>query len=172
VYAIVEAPRGLPPGALVAGVTLSVAPWRRDSGSPLTGRKTLAYLDCLLARREARASGHHDAVLVDGAGRPVECAASNLFWVLGGTLCTPALDSGALPGVMRELVLEQAPTLGMACEQRCYTWDELGRADEVMVTNALAGVLGVRGVEGHVELAAPGPMTERLAEWIGELAGS
>jgi len=48
---------------------------RRNAGSPASRHKTLAYLDNVLARREARAAGADEAVMLNTDGH-VACAAA------------------------------------------------------------------------------------------------
>ena len=54
--------------------TLIVAQTRRNEGSPASRLKTLAYLDNVLARAEARVAGADEAVMLNNAGH-IACAA-------------------------------------------------------------------------------------------------
>ena len=57
---------------------------------------------------------------------------------LDGRWYTPPLSSGLLPGVMRAALLADP---AWAAEERCITRDDLARAEEIVVCNALRGVL-------------------------------
>lgn len=64
-----------------------------------------------------------------------------MFLKLAGRWCTPPVADGALPGVMRGLVLEDPAWRAV---ERSLTRDDLDRAEAVMVCNALRGVLPAR----------------------------
>jgi branched-subunit amino acid aminotransferase/4-amino-4-deoxychorismate lyase len=52
-------------------------------------------------------------------------------------------------GVLRGIVLREAPRLGIGCELRNLTLEDLTSADEVFVTNARVGVVPVTRVGEH-----------------------
>ena len=61
---------------------LALAAIRRNETSPdLAGYKTLAYLDNVLARRDALAAGADEALMLNGQGEIAGCAAASLFWI-------------------------------------------------------------------------------------------
>ena len=102
---LVAAANGAPPGhALDAVVAQST---RRNEFSPLSAIKSLNYGDSLLARQEAVDRGADEAVLLNTAGRLCECAAANLVALRDGRLLTPPVADGALPGIMRGLLIER-----------------------------------------------------------------
>ncbi len=66
---------------------------------------------------------------------------------------------------MREVVLRLAQKLGIHVEIGDYTLDDLARADECFLTNAVRGIRPVGCVVG-VNDFRPGEMTARLREAI------
>ncbi len=70
---------------------------RRNEFSPLSGIKSLNYLDNILARQEAQRAGCDDALLLNTLGRLAESTIANLFVQRDGQLLTPPLSEGALP---------------------------------------------------------------------------
>jgi len=135
---------------------------RRNEGSPASRLKTLAYLDNVLARQEARAHGADEAVMLNGRGQVACAGAANIFWVREGRLFTPGLDCGVLAGVMRARVMAAAAGLGIAVAEVAAGVDDLARAEAVFLTNSLIGVRPVGSV-GAVDYR-PSPLAERLAE--------
>jgi branched-subunit amino acid aminotransferase/4-amino-4-deoxychorismate lyase len=118
------------------------------------------------ALAEARAAGWDEVLLADGQDRLVEGAVSNVFCVLGGRLRTPDLGSGPLPGLARARVLELAAGRGIPAEETPVGLAELDAADEVFLTNALAGPVPLSRIGGR-ELPAPGPVASVLrAAWL------
>jgi branched-chain amino acid aminotransferase len=125
------------------------------------GVKSLAYLEHLVARELAAVAGADDAVRLDPAGNVVECATSNLFLVEHGTVATPPLSTGALPGVVRARVLAACRRLGVPAAERTISLAELRAADEIFVTSSLRGVVPVTRLDGAARPA--GPLTAQLA---------
>ena len=144
---------------------LAVSSVRRNAGSPTSRHKTLAYLDNVLARREAREAGADEAVMLNSAGEVACAAAANLFWTQGDRLFTPALACGALAGIVRAAVLGAAPTLGLAVEEGAYAEAAMRDADAVFVTNSLIGVRAVvhRGSDGGALVSALADAVEALS---------
>ncbi len=104
----------------------------------------------------ARAQGADMAVLVDRDGRVFDAATANVWVVIGGRLLTPPTPP-AVDGVGRGVVLDAAYSLGIeVAEVPNLLPADLADADEVFVSNALAGVVPVRG--------RGGPVTGALAE--------
>jgi len=128
---------------------LAVSSVRRNAGSPASRLKALAYLDNVLARREALAAGADEALMLNGAGEVACAAAANIFWVREGRLFTPALDCGVLAGVMRAAVLEIAGRMGIAAAEVRAPLDAMAAADEIFLTNSLVGVRPVAALDGR-----------------------
>ena len=103
----------------------------------------------LQAVRTARASGWDDAVLLDPAGQVVETGVSNLFFVNHGCLCTPGLETGPLPGIMRGRVLALAEERGMTAKEGHHTLADLQQASEIWVSNSLLGLRPVTDLSGQ-----------------------
>ena len=57
------------------------------------------------------------------------------------------LDRCGVAGVMRRWVLEQAKDLGLRPLEGRLRWEEFGEAEEVFMTNAVAGVVSVGVVQ-------------------------
>jgi branched-chain amino acid aminotransferase len=145
-------PPPVPVRAIIAFTT------RRNEFSPTARIKSLSYLDNVIARREAAGYGADDALLLNTQGRLAESTISNLFLLIHGELLTPPVDDGALPGVVRADIITR-----FRGREQSLTPDDLGRAEEAFLTNAL-------GVRPLIEVAhqpigdgAPGLITQMLA---------
>ena len=136
---------------------------RVSDGTDAAGAKIGNYLVSVLAMREAKAVGAAEALIVDGAGRVVEGATSNVFFVTRGTLVTPPEEMGILPGITRATLLEVATTLGVPVEFRAPLVQDLARLDEVFITSSIRELLAVVRVDGvAVGDGAPGPLFVKL----------
>ena len=116
----------------------------------LVGPDTLPETDALAAHkttrrqhydagvRAAEAVGAFDTLFFSRAGRLVEGGRSNVFLRLDGRWWTPPLSDGALPGVMRGVLLADP---AWDARERTLTRADLARAEGLVVCNALRGVL-------------------------------
>lgn len=142
---------------------LRIASWPVNHRSPLSGIKSTSYLGNLLARREAVASGADEALLLNTDGVVAECAMANIFVVRAdGSIVTPCIEDGALPGVMRAEVLRLAAALGLPISVATITRDDLALAAEVFATNAIQQIVPVSAIEGVWSGTSPGPTTSQL----------
>jgi branched-chain amino acid aminotransferase len=139
-------------------LSLAIVDWPMAAHG--AGHKTLAYLDPLIARELARAAGADEAVRLDAKGHVVEGATCNLFVVDGGSVATPRLDEGALPGIVRQRVLEACARENITASERLVSLRELRGADEIFVTSSLRGVVAVTRLDGVARPA--GPITQVL----------
>jgi branched-chain amino acid aminotransferase len=137
---------------------------RRNESSPLSRVKCLSYADNVLARLEARRRGADEAILLNTSGEVCCASAANLFVLNGGTLITPPVESGALPGVTRRCLLELAGARGLTVREAPVLSEDLWAADEAFLTNTVVGVIGLASVEGRpVGSGGLGGVTRLLA---------
>ncbi len=156
------APAPAPSGS----AALMLASLRRNEGSPASRLKSLAYLDNVLARREAKAVGADEAVMLNIAGEIACAAAANLFWIKDGRLFTPALDCGVLDGIARAVVLEAAAQAQTTAVEVRAGPEALAAAEAIFVTNSLIGVRPVRRLDDRD--LAPHALVDRLAKAVSE----
>ena len=159
-----------PPELHRRGMAAVVSAVRRNETSPLARVKSLNCLDNLLAREEARRSGAGEALLLNTREFIAEGAASNVFLVRNGTLVTPGVEAGALPGITRQAVLELAGEEGIEVVETSLALAELAGAGEAFLTNSVMEVMPLVSVDGRpVGPGSPGPLTERLARRYRDL---
>ena len=137
---------------------------RRNEQSPTSRLKSLAYLDNVLARTEARAAGADEAVMRNTRGDIACAAAANIFWVKDARLFTPALDCGVLAGVQRARVLDWARRSGTPAQETVAGPEALGQAEAIFLTNALIGGRPVAVADRRT--FQPHRLVERLAAEI------
>jgi branched-chain amino acid aminotransferase len=116
---------------------------RRNEASPLSRIKSLNYLDSVLARQEAARRGADDALLLNSRHAIAEATAANVFVRLGGRLVTPPVSDGALPGVMRAVLIERCGAV-----ERTLFPPDLQAADGAFLSNSL-GLRPVSTLEGR-----------------------
>ncbi len=127
--------------------------------------KSCNLLNNLLAHLEAQDAGARETILLNTRGFLSEGSHTNVFFVKGGIVRTPATSCGILSGITREVTLEVAEREGVRCEQGEYPREQLENADEAFITSTLQEILPVTKLDGHaVGDGKPGPVTRRLHE--------
>lgn len=125
------------------GLSLAVSPYRVSTFSPLTGIKSLNYLDHMLSKEEARSRDFEEAVVLNERGEIVSATTANIFWAKNGTVHTPSLATGALAGITRECVIDIAGKHFIPLVEGVYEMADLVDADEIFLTSAGIGVAPV-----------------------------
>ncbi|MER5863648.1 aminodeoxychorismate lyase [Kitasatospora sp. NPDC002040] len=139
-------------------------PWRRNEHSAVAGLKTTSYAENVVALAAAHRVGASEAVFANTAGQLCEGTGSNIFVVLGGRLLTPALASGCLAGITRQLVVEWT-----GAEEADLPFAVLADAEEVFLTSTLRDVQSVTRIDDRT-LAGPGPVTLKAMAQFAERA--
>ncbi len=134
---------------------LGVSPFAVNSASPLAGIKSCNYLENLLAAEEARGRGLSEAVRLNESGEVVSGAMSNIFWLREGELFTPSLQTGCLPGTVRELIIEK-----LECREVVAGIGELESAEAIFITSSGIGIRPVAEFAGRRLAAANHPVLE------------
>ena len=93
------------------------------------------------AWRLAEAHGAFDMLFFNERGELTEGGRSNVFVKLDGRWWTPPLSAGLLPGVMRQVLLDDP---AMQANERTLTQADLMRAEALVICNALRGALPAR----------------------------
>ena len=152
----------------VGPTKLAVQEQGRHAAHPLTGTKTISWLNNVWMVEQAHQRGFEDVILLNERGEVAECTAANVYCVRSGQVATPPLSSGCLAGVSREILLEISAQAGMAITERTLTLNELYGADEVFISSTTRQVQPVSQIEQHVFKQAPGPLTERYAKLFAD----
>jgi branched-subunit amino acid aminotransferase/4-amino-4-deoxychorismate lyase len=117
---------------------------------PLARYKTTSRLAYSLAREEVRAAAADEALLCAEGGEVLEGAVSNVFAVTRGTIATPPLSRGILPGIVRAWVLATCETLGLTVREAVLQREALLEADEIFLTNSVQEVVPVSRIGDRV----------------------
>ena len=160
---ITKALEGYPERYYLRGVSAQISEVRQNEFSPLSGMKTLFFLPYMLARSRARDQGFDDAILLNTEGNVAEGATSNIFLVNNGTISTPSLDSGILPGITRGVIIKIAKSLNIKVKERRIYSKELIRSDEVFLTSSITQILPVVKIgRFRIGNGKPGNVTKLL----------
>ncbi|MEW6662221.1 MAG: aminotransferase class IV [Bacillota bacterium] len=154
------------------GYTAVFSPLRRNQTSPLVYHKTLNYMENLLALEEARRAGAREVLFLNTNLHLTEGAVSNLFFVQGRILHTPAVTCGLLAGIARQTVIDLASARGYPVMLGEYVLENLLAADEAFLTNSLMEVMPLVKVnETLINHGKPGPVARELLGHYRTLTG-
>jgi branched-chain amino acid aminotransferase len=142
-------------------MTAHIATIRRNEHSPLSRLKSLAYLDNVLALREAASAGCDEALMLNTAGRLAGGCRSNLFLVLKGRLVTPPVSEGVLAGIARQTIVDIAAAAGIPVSEAPLALADVEQASEALICNSLLEVQALSRISKKA--FAPGPMGAELA---------
>jgi len=138
----------LPHEKYESGFKAALSSLRLDSQSPLSRLKSTCYMENIFALMEARAAGCDEAILLNERGYLAEGSTANIFLVSKGELITPSLESGVLPGITREAVLEIARALNIKTAEREVKLKELTTAEEAFITNSILELMPLTCFDG------------------------
>jgi len=129
---------------LPAEIAVVTLPFTRNERSPLKGLKCSSYAENLVALPWVRERGAGEGIFFNNCGHLCEACTANVFVKIDGQWLTPSLDSGCLPGVMREIVLEKNPCIGESDISR----EDFHHAESMFLTSAIRGMLPVSTCDG------------------------
>jgi branched-chain amino acid aminotransferase len=142
------------------GYSAIISTYRRNSRSPLSHIKSTSYLENFLARQEATAAGADEVLLLNETGFLAEGSRTNIFLLSSQTLLTPSLESGVLPGITREVVLELAKSMGLTTVVKSVELGELLTAGEAFLTSSTLEIMPLTRLDNKpVGKGKPGQVT-------------
>jgi branched-chain amino acid aminotransferase len=150
--------------ALANGMRACVSSFTRHhvNVSMTRGKISGYYVNSILAKREAKANGYDEAILLDPEGYVSEGTGENIFVVRKGRIKTTPLTS-ILEGITRNAVIELAREQGVGVVEERFTRDEMYIADEVFVTGTAAELTPVREIDNRrIGTGKPGTITLAL----------
>jgi branched-chain amino acid aminotransferase len=153
------------------GIRVRISSWRRIHQSSFipVAKGTGQYLNSVLAKQEALASGYDEALLLNMEGNVSEGSGENIFLVRDGSAFTPPVSAGILDGITRASVIELLRSEGIGVSEYNLTRGDLYNADELFLTGTAAEVTPIRQVDDRtVGPGEPGPVTRRAQELFSQ----
>jgi branched-chain amino acid aminotransferase len=149
---------------LKSGIRVKVSSYNRfHVNNIMTKAKACGhYVNSVLAKREVKALGYDEAVMLDTEGYVSEASGENIFIVRNGVLKTTPLTS-VLEGITRDAVIRIAEDKGIRVKEERFTRDELYIAEEAFFTGTAAEVTPIREVDGRrIGEGRPGDVTRSI----------
>ncbi len=123
---------------------------KRNENSPSYKIKSISYLDNILAKKEAFSKGFDEAFLLNSKQNVAEGTISNIFIFKNNEIYTPPIISGVLPGVTRNIILNELSLSSVKIMEKNISVDELIDADEVFITNSLFGAMPISKLDNKI----------------------
>lgn len=153
-----------------AGARLKISSFVRPHvNSAMTkGKISGQYVNSVMAKREAIASGFDEALLLDPEGYLTEGSGENIFIISNGEIKTTPLNS-ILNGITRRTIIDYFRHKGYSVQEARFTRDELWCADEVFLTGTAAEITPIREIDFRPigrgdHLGKTGPITQELKQ--------
>jgi branched-chain amino acid aminotransferase len=160
------------PKRVFAPVRVAPTAIRRNETSPSSRHKTLAYLDAVMAAREAAAAGADEALFLNTQGRLACAAAGNVFILSGDALKTPAVAEGAMPGTVRGWILANAARAGLSAAEAEIAPEEVRAADAAFVTGSLRLIAPATGIAAAGSATPPPAVTKLMTLLVEDLTAA
>ncbi len=123
-------------------IRLCVSPYGRHSSDPICRHKTTSYLFNILVKRDALRRGYFDALVLNERSHVCETSSSNLIFVKGSRLYTPARENGLLWGTTLSAVADRM-------EIKEENIKDFTQYDCAFAVNSIVGCVPVEGIENH-----------------------
>ncbi|MEH7304880.1 aminodeoxychorismate lyase [Neobacillus drentensis] len=135
---------------------------KRNSPEGSERLKSHHYLNNILAKREIGNAANIEGIFLNEEGYLAEGIVSNIFWVKGSVLYTPAVHTGILNGITRQFIIELANKNHLRIEEGLYTIDHALDADEMFVTNSIQEIVPITIFEGKLLPGKRGQVVQHL----------
>ncbi len=170
-----EMPKYFGEEALMKGLKLTFAPWKRPSPEtePVHAKAAGLYMICTLSKNKVMDEGFDDALMLDYRGYIAEATGANFFMVMDGELHTPTPDC-FLDGITRRTVIELAKKRGINVVERHIQPEELAKASQAFLTGSAAEVTPIGSIEcelGNFEFKV-GDITRQMMQDYSDLVRS
>jgi branched-subunit amino acid aminotransferase/4-amino-4-deoxychorismate lyase len=125
------------------------------------GWKTGNYWQNIDALAAARRTGCDDALLFNPAGMLVSASMANVFLRIDGTWTTPALETGARDGVVREWTLAM-----LDASESIHSPDALACCTSAFLTNSRMGIRTIAELDGRPLIDASAEIQQRYFDEV------
>lgn len=146
------------------GIRVRISSWRRISGQSFIpiAKGSGQYLNSVLAKQEAVATGYDEALMLNADGNVSEGSGENLFLVRDDVVYTPPVSAGILDGITRASVIALLNAEGVEIREANLTRGDLYAAEELFLTGTAAEVTPIREVDDRrIGSGKPGPVTRQ-----------
>ncbi len=133
------------------GVNVCISDWQRISPKSFKpfAKGVGGYMNSTLAKIDAVKEGFDDAIMLSDNGTVAEGSGQNIFIYKNDQLLTPSIDTGALGGITRKMVIEIANYLDIPVVEQDLSPADLIASDEIFFTGTATEIVGVVSVDSN-----------------------
>ncbi len=154
------------------GITVKTSSFTRHGVNTSMTRAKIcgAYVNSILAKKEAVENGYDEALMLDSSGFVCEASGENLFIFKNNIFFTPPKIS-ILPGITRDTVIEIIREEGFEVREYPLTRDDIYIADEAFFTGTAAEITPIREVDRRkIGEGRAGKLTKKFQKLFFEYA--
>ena len=133
------------------GVNVCISDWQRISPKSFKpfAKGVGGYMNSTLAKIDAVKEGFDDAIMLSDNGTVAEGCGKNIFIYKNDQLLTPSIETGALGGITRKMVIEIANYLDIPVVEQDLSPADLIASDEIFFTGTATEIVGVVSVDSN-----------------------
>ena len=133
------------------GVNVCISDWQRISPKSFKpfAKGVGGYMNSTLAKIDAVKEGFDDAIMLSDNGTVAEGSGQNIFIYKNDQLLTPSIETGALGGITRKMVIEIANYLDIPVVEQDFSPADLIASDEIFFTGTATEIVGVVSVDSN-----------------------
>tara|TARA_B100000497_G_scaffold10454_1_gene11704 strand:+ start:2511 stop:3425 length:915 start_codon:yes stop_codon:yes gene_type:complete len=133
------------------GVNVCISDWQRISPKSFKpfAKGVGGYMNSTLAKIDAVKEGFDDAIMLSDNGTVAEGSGQNIFIYKNDQLLTPSIETGALGGITRKMVIEIANSLDIPVVEQDLSPADLIASDEIFFTGTATEIVGVVSVDSN-----------------------
>ena len=145
------------------GLIVDVYDGVRKSCDSFSSIKSNNYLPYAMGALHAKQNQLNECLILNTYERICDATIANVFLVNGESIFTPPLAEGCIEGVMRRHLLNTLPQKGYTVEEKKLTIDDVMKADELFLTNAISGLRWVKEFRGK---NYKNTVAQAIASWL------
>ena len=133
------------------GVNVCISDWQRISPKSFKpfAKGVGGYMNSTLAKIDAVKEGFDDAIMLSDIGTVAEGSGQNIFIYKNDQHLTPSIETGALGGITRKMVIEIANYLDIPVVEQDLSPADLIASDEIFFTGTATEIVGVVSVDSN-----------------------
>lgn len=147
------------------GVNVCISDWQRISPKSFKpfAKGVGGYMNSTLAKIDAVKQGFDDAIMLSDNGTVAEGSGQNIFIYKNNQLLTPPIETGALGGITRKMVIEIAHHIDIPVVEQDLSPADLIASDEIFFTGTATEIVGVVSIDNNkISDGSVGEVTSKI----------
>ena len=148
------------------GVPVAISSINKAAASGLDSKiKSTNYLANIFAKAEADKKHCYESILLGPKGEIAELSTASFFGVINGIVITPPLDTGILPGITRQLLLQILKKQKIPFREGQIFPKDVAHMSEAFLSSSVRGIVPITRIEkAKVGSGKVGPVFIRLRQ--------